>query len=1093
MTPVTLGALDRIRRPLAGLHAAGQAALAAGAVVAVFAAAAWAARLGAVRGAWWVVPAWTTAAVLLVVVVRRAWRGARKFSRPGVAAALEAHGAARTGAVSAFLSPPAAGTSGGLLQRADEELAARLDAGGDAALVPVRSALRRAALLGAGLLLLAAGVLAAARPMRAPSDLLFDPAGVWTAMASPIRLSAWRTEVDRGDSVRFTVEAPGAVEVTFRYREPGETWSALTLEPDAAGSATVTVGPLENDIYAFASRTGRSSDTTLVHVRVPAFLGPVSVTAQYPAYLGLEPEPLPLGADSIALPVGTRLVTRGSATLDLASAAWNGAGRRHQLTVDGSAFEGNFTPRGAGRYVLELATASGAPLAGDTAQLRLVLVPDLPPGVTMPVPGADTLAPASLRVPLVLDARDDYGLTALRVVSRRVSRLGAADEPVTLELMLPPGTPEQALAPAELRLDERNLLPGDTVRYWAEAVDNAPGRQVGRSREFVLRIPTLTELRDATRRASADLQTRLDSLAAASRVAERATEDLAQERLRSESGARGNRNEPLSYQDAQRAQQVAEAQEAMLREAEDLQEALENLRRAAEEAGIDDPAFRARLDEIRDQLERALTPELRQRIEELQQALANLDAQRAEEALQRLAEMQKQLREALEQSRELFRRAALEGDLAGYEQEAAELERQAREWAERQARADSARAASEAAAFADRADTLASGLDRAADEVRQDSAQAGAAEKLGEASEAARRAGEQMRQGGQQARQGNREAARQRGERAAAEMQPVQPQVEAAREEMARRWRDEVAKALDHTLAEASQLADRQLEVERALRAGGESARIRADEGAVEEGTGRLVTRVREAAGRNALIPPQIAAALEAARREMERTRTMLSQGATDPRAAAESAARATEMLTAAAYQLLRAREEVTGAESGSGLSEAMEQMAELAQQQGQLAQQGAGMLPMPIPGPGLDAQLQGMAARQRGLAQELERMRGEGQLAGAGEFAREAEELARRLEAGRLDRQTIERQERLFRRMLDAGRTLEGEEKDEKKERQSETAKDQAPRLPAAMRARLDEGTELRMPTWEELQQLTPEERRLVVDYFRRLAEAGP
>jgi hypothetical protein len=223
----------------------------------------------------------------------------------------------------------------------------------------------------------------------------------------------------------------------------------------------------------------------------------------------------------------------------------------------------------------------------------------------------------------------------------------------------------------------------------------------------------------------------------------------------------------------------------------------------------------------------------------------------------------------------------------------------------------------------------------------------------------------------------------------------------------------------------------------------------------------------------------------------MERTRTMLSQGATDPRAASETAAHATELLTAAAYQLLRSRERVEESRSGSGLAEAMEQMAAMAQQQGQLAQQSAGLLPMPMPGPGLEAQLQGMAARQRGLAQELERMRGEGQLPGAGEFAREAEELARRLEAGRLDRQTVERQERLFRRMLDAGRTLEGEEKDEKKERQSESAKDQPPRLPAAIRERLQDDGGLRMPTWEELQRLTPEERRLVVDYFRLLSES--
>jgi hypothetical protein len=96
-------------------------------------------------------------------------------------------------------------------------------------------------------------------------------------------------------------------------------------------------------------------------------------------------------------------------------------------------------------------------------------------------------------------------------------------------------------------------------------------------------------------------------------------------------------------------------------------------------------------------------------------------------------------------------------------------------------------------------------------------------------------------------------------------------------------------------------------------------------------------------------------------------------------------------------------------------------------------------------------------------------------------------------MEAGRLDRQTVERQERLFRRMLDAGRTLQGEEQDEKQERQSTTARDDSIHLPPALRARLDGGENgLRFPTWEDLQQLSPEERRRVVEYFRRLSESA-
>jgi uncharacterized Zn finger protein len=95
-------------------------------------------------------------------------------------------------------------------------------------------------------------------------------------------------------------------------------------------------------------------------------------------------------------------------------------------------------------------------------------------------------------------------------------------------------------------------------------------------------------------------------------------------------------------------------------------------------------------------------------------------------------------------------------------------------------------------------------------------------------------------------------------------------------------------------------------------------------------------------------------------------------------------------------------------------------------------------------------------------------------------------------MERGRLDRETVERQERLFRRMLDAGRTLQGREEDERKERESQTAKEGEIHLPPALRAQLlGRDGEIRLPTWDQLQRLSPEERRLVTDYFRRLAGA--
>lgn len=118
--------------------------------------------------------------------------------------------------------------------------------------------------------------------------------------------------------------------------------------------------------------------------------------------------------------------------------------------------------------------------------------------------------------------------------------------------------------------------------------------------------------------------------------------------------------------------------------------------------------------------------------------------------------------------------------------------------------------------------------------------------------------------------------------------------------------------------------------------------------------------------------------------------------------------------------------------------------------------------------------------------------MQAQGNMPGAGKLSQEAQDLARRLEAGRVDRQTVERQQQLFRRMLDAGRTLQGEERDEQKERQSTTAKAGNIQLPPALRERLERDDAPRLPDWEELQRLSPEDRRLVVDYFRRLAESS-
>ena len=926
-----------------------------------------------------------------------------------------------------------------------------------------------------------------AGPVHGPAAALWHPRRAWEATVAPVRIRALRQVVDRGDSAALAIEAFGRRTATLWLRAPGESWRPRGVRLDSLGRATVSTGPLQSDVFARLTSGSRASDTVMIRVRLPVFLGTLSVTAHYPAYLSLDAEPVPTGGDTLLLPAGTRLETSGEATAPLASAAWTSGARGHALGVHGGRFAGSFVPTASGEYRLALATAAGAPLTSDTVRLPIRLVADSAPQVDVPVPGADTLAPLSLLLPLVVDARDDHGLSEVVVESRRISRLGVVDSARRERMMLPSGTPDRAILTYTLDLTRRGLLPGDTVRYRAIASDNTPVRQLGRSREYVLRLPTMSEVRAAQRQASEAVSSGLDSVAAASKQLERQTDDLARERPRTADGKGERRAESLSFEEAKKAESVSQSQQQLMRQAEALKQSLEALRKSAEAAGLGDSAWQRELSEIREQLERALSPELRERLQELQQALKDLDAERTKDALERLAEAQKEMREALERSRELFRRAALEGDLANLSKESRELAQEQREWNQHVATADSARAAQAERELGTRADSLAAAVDRVGEQVGGEERR----QRLDAAGQRAQQAGRQMKQAASSSQQGQRRQARQQGEQAQQSLEPLGDQLQQEREGMQQEWRQEVVAAIDQALAETSRLAERQLAVQEQLRGGGDAgSRIRAEQGAVEEGVQRLLEQVRQAAGKNALVPAEIGAALGAAQQQMQRTREAIANATPNTREGAEQAGNAVDALNAAAYQLVRARGDVEGASSGSGLSEALERMAELAKQQGGLGQQGAGLLPM-AGSAAIREQLRQLGARQRALAEELQKLKGGGNMPGAGEMADEAKDLARRLEGGRLDRQMVERQQRLFRRMLDAGRTLQGREEDQRKERVSTAATDDSVHLPPALRARLlGDDDRLRVPTWEELQQLSPEERRLVVDYFRRLTE---
>jgi hypothetical protein len=264
---------------------------------------------------------------------------------------------------------------------------------------------------------------------------------------------------------------------------------------------------------------------------------------------------------------------------------------------------------------------------------------------------------------------------------------------------------------------------------------------------------------------------------------------------------------------------------------------------------------------------------------------------------------------------------------------------------------------------------------------------------------------------------------------------------------------------------------------------------VRSRQASVEEGTQAIGRQIQAASGRHALVSPELEGALALARHQMSAAREQLEAAIPNPDAAAALAEGSVDALNATAYALARTRSDVEKAQSGSGFAEAMERLTHGGPAGGD-ERSGEGLLPLTAAGgDAVREQLRALAAQQRALADQLDRLRAEGASAAAGALGQEARDLARQLEAGRLDSQTVRRQDHLYHRLLDAGRTLTSSSPDEQRARVSRPASDSAVHTPALLApGATGAGPPLRYPTWDELMTLTPEQRRLVLEYFRRV-----
>lgn len=1048
-----------------------------------------------------------TAAVIAVWLWRLAVRACRWDQRSAAGEIERRVGLSRgslQGAVEPGLEGP--GTSRSLAELHRARLAARLEG---RRLAELGGALtRRARAYALASVLLGGSVLAASSVVWVVTRE--SAAEAWAAVLHPVRhlkppplpglrLHAAAQQVRRGRDLPVRIEAPGrdSVELVWRPQAevPSRRWHRVT-----GGRTDAVVPRVQAVTWVWAAAPdGAVSDTLRVEPVDPLLLIDLRVELDYPAHTHRQREQVAAPLPVFAVPERTSATVTGVATRPVEQVVLRSpSGVDIPFRIYGERrFRSSFVVR-PGSWGWDIVGSAGATLEAEPDSLRFLIVPDSAPLVEVVYPGVDTVLSLTMTQPLLVDARDDYGLSRVELVSWRVSAWGER-WPQTVEALPLVGAEPRASLSALIDARGRGFLPGDTLRYFVRALDNAPEPQMGRSREYVLRLPTLDEVRE---RAIVDAQELVEG---AERLAWRAREHQeslqALRRSTEVSPPPGARLPPagarpgVEFRDTEAARRAVEEASRLAEQAREIQESLRELRESIERAGLNDPSVLERLREIQSLYERILTPELEEKIEALREALVGLEPARIREAIRQLAEGSIDFRERVERSLELLRRAALEQEFRTLAVQAEELSDAHEQLSQALAEAEAgdsldAQLGRRVSDLARRAEALAEQIGRFAEQLSE-AGEAEAAERASEAERAAAAAARADEQVAAALSTNLRQAVR-RSRQALAQIRRAASALWQGRQQMQAGWRQDVVDALERAQTETLELARRQRGLNERLGVPdpSEGATQRSEQAALRRGVEQIQDQLAAAARFSLLLDPSLVRAAEDAGAAMDQLLGQMSEGTRRGGPRPEFGERASEALNELAYRLMRAGQAVAQAGSGTGLAEALERLAQLAAQQGQLNAQAGGVTPSAL-GDALLQELQRLAALQRTIAQELKAVsqtlgpRGQvlGQLDALGQ---EAEELASQLERGRLDPQIIERQSRLYQRLLDAGRTLEQDEFE--RQRRAERPTGSGILRPGQLPDALLRGPRYPHPEAEVLRRYAPALRRLILEYFDRL-----
>ena len=937
-----------------------------------------------------------------------------------------------------------------------------------------------AALLAISFLQWPGSLQAAARRLGNPRTEFARPPEVWFSV------TPGDTTVIAGEPLEIVADLTGLVppHAMLLSRDTGVAiWSPSPL-PVRQNRALHRVASVRRPFEYRLQVTGAETPTYRVLVRHRPAVARITAEYAYPAYTGLEDEKTTDAGDLVAT-AGTRVSLEIQASVPLGD-AWLSVGdsTRIDCHVDRHTASASLLIRENNHYTVGLQDLDGLGNA-DPVTYRIVALDDRKPEVRVLSPTGDVEISGAMRLPVRVEASDDFGVARLTLRYR----IGEDDAFTSSPVILDSANVRQLTQDFVWDLADLDLLPGDEIVYRLRAWDNneLTGPGFGESRDHILRLPSLADIHHRAQQAQQDA---VNEMTALHEVSERVIERL--DRAARELA----RGQEMAWQERRELKSAMEEQASGGQKLEDVVRRLDEALSDLEESNSMEPETLQKLDEVRRLLDQVESPELRRAMESLQTALDDVDPASVASALESFREEQEAFRKSLERSIALLSRVRSQQMLDALVAAAEALVDGQREIGRELADEDAQEhLADRQRALKKDTDAISDGMHQVAEELP---AQGPAADAVDRASRQFddRRVPDRMAQIGRDMEAGRASDAGTRSRGVQEDLERLRDRLREARKEFTDRMKAEVESDLAGLLHDLIGLSRDQEETARKsadVRRPGEGEPLALEQARILSGAGKIARRLLEAGQKTFFVTPGLGASLGRSIQKMEETAENIQSGKGNR--AAASAADAMGGLNATALGVRQALSDLASAASAMGFEEMVQKMQQMAAQQAGLNAETESMLGNQ-PGGQRPGGIRQLAARQRALQEALSELQDQAgpsrrKLMGdLDNLAAEMERVARDLDRSPVAPQTLQRQQRILSRLLDAQRSAR--ERGWSKSREAKSGSDVAYRGPGSLPGDLGEREDpLRQRLAQALRGDMPTEyRTLVKRYFELLMQ---